>query len=317
MPRTILIVKTSSMGDVIHTLPAITDLKRIEPDCIIDWLVEQPFADMPSLHAGVRRVIACNLRQWRRSPFSAKTRSEYQAMVQAFAPHYDAVIDCQGLLKSVWLAGKAPGELHGYDWASAREPLASLSYKHRHRIGKAQHAVQRNRQLVAASLGYTLPDQLDYGLPLSTQRAPAVYCIHATSKSRKLWPEKNWLALIAWLDQRGYRALLPWGDAAEEARAKRLAAQTPSARVLPRQSIAALAERMPQASLAIGVDTGLLHLAAALGVPCLGLYVSSDPALAGALGGLSPCINLGGKHETPSLVEVLKAAEQLLPLQSP
>lgn len=163
----VLIVKTSSMGDVLHTLPALTDAQQAIPDIQFDWVVEEGFAQIPSWHAAVNRVIPVAIRRWRKAWFSAAVKAERKAFREAVqAERYDAVIDAQGLVKSAALVTRlAHGVKHGMDWQSAREPLASLFYNRRHHIARQQHAVERTRELFAKSLGYQKPDaQGDYAI---------------------------------------------------------------------------------------------------------------------------------------------------------
>lgn len=163
----VLIVKTSSMGDVLHTLPALTDAAQAIPGIRFDWVVEEGFAQIPSWHKSVERVIPVAIRRWRKAWFSAPIKAERQAFREAVqAVKYDAIIDAQGLVKSAALVTRlAHGVKHGMDWQSAREPLASLFYNRRHHIAKQQHAVERTRELFAKSLGYAKPQtQGDYAI---------------------------------------------------------------------------------------------------------------------------------------------------------
>jgi heptosyltransferase I len=308
MPR-ILIVKTSSMGDVIHAFPALADLKRAQPDAKVDWLVEAGFAGIARLHPSIDRVIVCELRKWRKAPFSAPVRAAFAKFKNEMRESpYEAIVDLQGLVKSAWLASHARGPRYGYDWASAREPLASMSYQKKFAVSKAEHAVTRNRALLAAALHYEIPAaQNSYGLQLSSQKKNLVVCCHATSRDDKLWPEENWRALIAACGKNGYEIGLPWGSPAEEARAHRLAQGFAHAKVWPRDPFAQLAKDLNAAACVVGVDTGLLHLAAAVGVPVVGVYVATEPGLSGAWGGDASAINLGGIGRAPSVDDVLRA----------
>jgi heptosyltransferase I len=308
MPR-ILIVKTSSMGDVIHAFPALADLKRALPDANVDWLVEAGFAGIARLHPGIDRVITCELRKWRKAPFSAPVRAAFAKFkTEISATPYDAIVDLQGLLKSAWLSSRARGPRCGYDWASAREPLASVSYQKKFVVTKAAHAVVRNRALLAKALQYENPAaQNSYGLQLIAEKKRLVVCFHATSRDDKLWSEANWRALIAACGKKGYEIGLPWGSPAEEARAHRLAQGFAHAKVWPRDPFAQLGKDLSAAACVVGVDTGLLHLAAAVGAPVVGVYVSTEPGLSGAWGGDASAINLGGVGRAPSVDDVLRA----------
>ena len=289
----VLIVKTSSMGDVLHTLPALTDAMRAIPDIRFDWVVEEGFAQIPSWHEAVDRVIPVAIRRWRKAWFSAPIKAERKAFRDAIqAVKYDAIIDAQGLVKSAALVTRlAHGIKHGMDWSSAREPLASLFYNRRHHIAKQQHAVERTRELFAKSLGYTKPEtQGDYAIAqhfvgaLTPAEAPYCVFLHATTRDDKHWPEENWCELIRLLGERGLRIKLPWGAPHEEARAKRLAEGFDYVEVLPRLSLEKVAHVLAGAEFVVSVDTGLSHLTAALDRPNITLYGPTDPGLIGGYG---------------------------------
>lgn len=289
----VLIVKTSSMGDVLHTLPALTDAMRAIPDIRFDWVVEEGFAQIPSWHEAVDRVIPVAIRRWRKAWFSAPIKAERKAFRDTIqAVKYDAIIDAQGLVKSAALVTRlAHGVKHGMDWSSAREPLASLFYNRRHHIAKQQHAVERTRELFAKSLGYAKPEtQGDYAIAqhflgaLTPAEAPYCVFLHATTRDDKHWPEENWRELIGLLGERGLRIKLPWGAPHEEARAKRLAEGFDYVEVLPRLSLEKVAHVLAGAEFVVSVDTGLSHLTAALDRPNITLYGPTDPGLIGGYG---------------------------------
>ena len=315
-PR-LLIVKTSSLGDVVHALPAISDIAGARPGWEIDWICEDAFADIPALHAGVGRVIPCSIRKWRRSWWSRQTRREVADFRQAArATAYDVVLDLQGLLKSAWIVRQAVGERHGYAWDSAREPLATIAYDVRHRVAWNQHAITRNRMLAAAALGYAVEGEPRYGVtapaPDVPDGPPYVVALHATSRADKLWPEADWRRLLAAVSARRMRIVLPWGTPAERARAEGLAAGLPGAEVPARMSPRELAVLFAGARAVVGVDTGLVHLAVAVGTPALALFGPTDPALTGVWAERSPAINLGGNGTAPNCDQVLDAVSRLL-----
>jgi heptosyltransferase-1 len=291
-------------------MPAVTDLCRARPGVAIDWLVEEAFVDLPALHPAVRQILPCAVRRWRRTPLASQTRKDIGALRRRLREaRYGAVLDLQGLLKSALLASFAKVPIHGYDRPSAREPLAGLAYSHRHAVPRGLHAVERNRRLAAAAFGYAVEGEPDYGLATLSpeERAPEVLCLHATSRRDKLWPLERWQALAQALASEGRKPVFPWGSAAEFRRAQEIAAATPAAEVLPRLSLSMLAMRLAKAQAAIGVDTGLVHLAAATGTPVVALYLASDPALTGAMAGRAPALNLGGLGACPAVDEVLAA----------
>lgn len=306
MPR-LLIVKTSSLGDVIHNLPILADIRAHHPDIEFDWVVEESFSDIPALHPAVLSVIPVAMRRWRKHPFSGATWREIAAFRQRLRQTpYDLVLDTQGLLKSALIARSARGMRHGQDRFSAREPLAALLYDRRHPVPRGQHAVVRNRQLAALALDYPLPvSPPDYGIRASesmpTIDLPEQYVValHATSRDSKLWPAAHWVTLGQQLLEQGTCLLLPWGNAAEQLRAQAIAAQVPQSVVLPRLRLNALAGILAKARAAIGVDTGLAHLAVALGVPTVAIYTDTDPLLTGVYPGASLAANLGGTGQIP------------------
>ncbi|HAU5792073.1 TPA: lipopolysaccharide heptosyltransferase RfaC [Citrobacter freundii] len=289
----VLIVKTSSMGDVLHTLPALTDAQQAIPGIQFDWVVEEGFAQIPSWHAAVDRVIPVAIRRWRKAWFSAPIKAERKAFRDAVRlQQYDAIIDAQGLVKSAALVTRlARGVKHGMDWSTAREPLASLFYNHKHHIAKQQHAVERTRELFAKSLGYAKPQsQGDYAIAqhfvneCNADTGHYAVFLHATTRDDKHWPEANWRELIGLLNNTGIRIKLPWGASHEEERAKRLAEGFPYVDVLPRMSLEEVARILAGAKFVVSVDTGLSHLTAALDRPNITLYGPTDPGLIGGYG---------------------------------
>eukprot|EP00257_Ricinus_communis_P024004 XP_015584139.1 uncharacterized protein LOC8269578 [Ricinus communis] len=273
--KRILIVKTTSMGDVIHALPVVEDILQHFPDAHIDWLVEESFADIPRLHPRVQRVFTVAVRRWRKQWWRRQTWREIAVVKQAVAAQsYDLVLDLQGLLKSAVMATWARGPRHGYDKHSIREPLASRFYQHQYAIPYRQHAVVRMRTLAAMALGYAVPQNKPaYGLASVGQHAQAAafLALHATSRDSKLWPEEYWVALGQHYARQGLHMWLPWASDSEKARAERIAMHVPQALVLPKLGLQQLASQMPQVRFAVGVDTGLSHLAAALDIPIVAL----------------------------------------------
>jgi heptosyltransferase-1 len=298
----ILFVKTSSLGDVVHHCPAVSDAARAIPGATIDWVVEEPFAAVAAMHPAVRRVIPVAVRRWRRTWWRAAVRAEFRAFRHALAgERYDAVIDAQSLIKSALITRLADGRSHGMDRSSAREPLAACFYDVRHAVPRGAHAVERNRQLTAAALGIALPPRVDYGLSSSHSEAKdGVVFLTMTSRADKLWPEERWIALGRAL---ALPVVLPWGSEAEHARAARIAAALPGASVPGRMSLDQLAWRFATARAVVGLDTGLTHLAAAVGARTVGIYCGSDPALTG-LYGAPDAANIGGPGRAPEVAQV-------------
>ncbi len=314
----ILIVKTSSLGDVIHNLPVVSDIRRYFPDATVDWCVEENFAAIPRLHPGVGKIIPVAVRRWRKNIFKAATWREIAEFRRALqAGPYDAVVDTQGLLKSALMARQANGPTLGYDASSAREPMAARFYDRKFSVSRELHAVVRNRRLAAAGLGYSADGEPDYGIeavPVGfawLPHRPYVVFLTATSRDDKLWPEANWLALGQQLNSLGISAVLPGGSPVERERASRLVAGIPGAVAAPAMNIADLAALLAGGRAAVGVDTGLTHLAVALKVPTVALYTATDPGLTGVLG-VGFHRNLGGKEQIPLPAAVLAELQSAL-----
>ncbi len=328
-PQTILLIKTSSLGDVIHNLPVASDLKRRFPDARIDWVVEEAFVDIPRMHPAIHKIIPVALRRWRKRVFQRSTWHEIaQAKQQLQETAYDLVIDTQGLIKSAVLTHFSRTSLHGqrcgYAAEAAREPLAARFYDAHFAIPKNVHAVERNRWLAAAACDNSPDLPLDYGLshitttPLDpTNATPYAVLLTATSRDDKLWPENDWCTLMTALCAQGMRCLLPSGTPIERERAQRIASRIPKdmARVLPPSSITQLAELFAGARLVVGVDTGLTHLATAIGRPTLAIFCASNPGLTGLYAGdppITPVINLGQAGMPPDAHTVTEAALSLI-----
>lgn len=314
----ILLVKTSSLGDVLHNLPVVSDIVRHYPGAQIDWVVEEGFAALPKLHPAVRNVITVAVRRWRGKPLNAVTWREIGAFRSALAAqHYDIAIDTQGLLKSALLMRRARGMRCGFDQHSAREPLAARFYQKTFAVATAQHAVERNRQLVAQALGYEFENLVDYGIHSPAIARPPwlaegsyMVLLHATSRADKLWNEANWIRLGRFLHEKHIRCVLPWGSEAEQARSLRLAEAIPDGIAPPRLSLNEAAALLGGAQAVIGVDTGLAHLSVALGMPTIGIYIATDPALTGLYGGAN-IANLGGIGLAPDVATVIDALQRM------
>ncbi len=317
----ILLIKTSSLGDVVHNLPVVSDIAARMPDAVIDWVAEEAFADIPILHPRVSSVISVATRRWRGALWRPETWREIVHFRRRLQSHtYDLILDTQGLFKSALIARFAHGVRCGQDRHSAREPLAARFYDRAYPVARGRHAVARNRELAALALGYTVPaTPPDYGLRLLPERLSDdlprdyVVCLHGSSRASKLWPQSRWMALMPALTAQGLTPLLPWGDAAEHTRAAAIAAGCPGAQVLPRCSLRRLALILGQARVVVGVDTGLVHLACALDRPVVAIYTGSAPVLTGVYPrDPARAVNLGGAGETPTVEEVLAALKNLV-----
>jgi heptosyltransferase-1 len=311
--RSLLIIKTSSLGDVVHALPAISDIARHCTDMAVDWMVEESFVAIPALHPGVRHIIPVATRRWRKSPFSSTVRRELHALRNTLRQNeYDLSIDLQGLIKSALLGSLAPTHHVGYAWSSAREPLATLAYQERFVIPWNQHAVERNRLLASQALGYEPEREVRYGLkappspPSWAPPRPYVVLLHATSRPHKEWPEGHWIKLGLLLAAKGLRAVIPGGSALELARASRLASGIPEALAAPPSTLADMAALLAHAEGVVGVDTGLTHLAVALERRVAAIYTATRPEDTGVYGS-ALAVNCGGKGQIPEPEGILRA----------
>jgi len=333
----ILIVKLSSLGDVVHAMPAVQDLCQAWPQAQIDWVVEPAFAPLLRRCSGVRRVIACDLRRWRRAPLSAATRSGWRAFrAELQAEAYDRVIDLQGLSKSAlvaWLARLAPGgrrvALAGRSDGSAYE--APTRWVAHQAVALPPHigAVPRSRALCAEGLGYPLPKKLSFGLaarvPLEggamkneseLQVGPKVVVLaHGSSRADKQWPVAAWQALGQRLLAQGYTLALPHGNEAELQQAQTIAQPLAGAQVWPRLGLDALTDALAACAGVIGVDSGLSHIAVALDLPHVQLYNFDTAWRTGPAPGPRQCSVLGTPH--PTLDQVWQAWETVRPVVCP
>jgi heptosyltransferase-1 len=312
----VLIIRPSSLGDIVHALPIVHDLHRHHAGVEIDWVVEEPFVGLVGMNRGVRRVIAIALRRWRRGVLAGSTWREMRTFRRELArEHYDAVIDFQEQVKGALIGWLARGPVHGPDRASVREPAATLFYRHCYRINPQQHLIDRCRQLAGKALGYVPAGSPRFDLRPPTlqdsSRSPYAVLVHATSRDDKLWPESHWSTLLEHVAQLGKVVVLPWGNAEEAARSARLAADVREAIVPSRQELPELAALLAGAAMVVGVDTGLTHLAAALGTPTVALFTATDPRLAGVAHAGGHARDLGGLGEIPTVEQVIGAVREL------
>lgn len=288
----LLLIKTSSLGDILHTLPALTDTQRLRPDIRVDWVVEEGFAQIPTWSPLVESVIPIALRRWRKAPWKAMQSGEIPQFWQQLRTHrYEMILDAQGLLKSAVIARLGHGQCHGFDQNSAREPMATRLYHQSHAVPIQLHAVERLRLLFAQALGLPLPvGPPDFGLQAArfdwttTPKSDLIF-LHGTTWASKQWPESHWHALAKLAQQAKMAVLLPWGNVEEKARAERIQAAAPKAcHLLPKLSLEQLAAHIATSTAAIATDSGPAHLAAALGTPTVGLYGPTDANRIGIVG---------------------------------
>lgn len=296
----VLVIKLTSMGDVIHILPALTDAQKAIPEIEFDFVVEESFQEIPGWHPAVREVIPVATRRWRKNLIASR-RQIMSAIKRLREQRYDVIIDAQGLLKSAFIASLVKGQRHGYNAQSIREPLASRLYQHTHSVDQSLHAIARVRRLFAQSLGYSYsPEQqsgsekeLDYGLVQNNivvkkddvlkKENPYIIFLHGTTWKAKEWPTENWCALAEKVSKT-HKVLLPWGNDIEYRRALTIAENISEVEVLPKLKLSSLAHLIVDATAIVAVDTGLGHLSAALSKPTLSIYGPTDTKLIGALG---------------------------------
>lgn len=307
----VLVVKLTSMGDVLHLMPALSDLQKQHPDATVDWMVEDSFAEIPAWHPIVQRVIQVSTRRWRSLAFS-NIREFLTFLKELRAQPYDVVIDAQGLIKSAVFsrfARLAPNGLRaGFSGDSIKESPAAYWYQKKVLVDRQQHAIKRLRALFAGVFDYTQPQtEVDYQLDLGALSAslaaltnknagpdvtssqtsnlkPSIMLLHGTTWPTKHLPEKVWGELADLIGGEGYDVTVCWGNQQERLRAERIANGRPHVSILPKSSLSDLAITLSKTLGVIAVDTGLGHLAAALSVPMVSLYGSTNSQLTGAVG---------------------------------
>ncbi len=325
MSLKILLVRVSSLGDVLHNLPMVADILRHRPDAIIDWVVEEGYVSLVRLNPHVRKILPWGLRRWRKSLGKKETRAEIKAFFKTLREEeYDYVFDTQGLLKTGIIMGaariKAGGAKVGLangSEGSGYEGISRIFHTKSIALDPRTHAVARGRMVAAAALGYSADSAPDFGLPgpdtanLPDWMPAEPYGVffHGTARDAKKWASANWIETGRALAP--MPVLLAWGSPAEKLEAETLAASLPNARVLPKLSMDQAVSLARNAALAIGVDTGLTHIAAAFVRPTVELYCDSPKWK--TEGNWSPrIVNLGDQGAPPSAAEAIAAARTLL-----
>lgn len=300
-PMRVLVIKTSSLGDVIHTLPAITDAIFSRGDLQIDWVVEEAFSEIPAMHPAVDTVIQVSIRRWRDN-WVKNLRELFAFVFQLRSQKYDLVIDGQGLIKSALIAWLAKGPVAGLDKLSAREGIVSKFYLDRLYVSRSMHAVDRLRTLFAYSLGYEMSDSLPvFGLLRDRPQKKQIFFLHGTTWESKLWPVDYWHQLALLCVEHGYEVVLTFGDQVEQARAEEISNDIDRIRILPAMGLAEIADVIAESAGVVTVDTGLGHLANALGKPLVALYGATSPELTGPCGANQNVIVSSGLECMPCL----------------
>ncbi|MEO8347251.1 MAG: lipopolysaccharide heptosyltransferase I [Betaproteobacteria bacterium] len=314
----VLVVRPSSLGDVVYALALVSDVARHRPGLAVDWVAEDSFVDLVRLDPRIRRVVPLSLRRWRHAPLATATWRDMAAFRRAMREErYDAILNLQEQVKGAVVSWFAHGTRHGLDRDNIREPIATLVDHVHHPVSRNLHLVDRCRGVAAAALGYTAdgPPRWNFVPPLSAAARPAVpyaLAFHATSRADKQWPEAQWCALATHLARAGFVTLLPWGNAEEEARSRRIANGAEGVVVPPRQSLPELATLARHAEIVVGVDTGLTHLAAALGTSTVSIFTTTDPRLAGVARAGPHARDAGGNGAVPSLADIVDLCGQLM-----
>lgn len=281
------------MGDLVQTLPALTDAAKAIRQIKFDWVVDEAFAQVPSWHSHVENVFPTALRRWGKNWGATFKSGELQALLKRLrTTNYDMIVDVQGGFKSAIIGRLAKGQHSGHDSRGVHDWGAQLFYQKQFAVPKGMHSIARMRRLLAASLGYKFHEaDLDYGIvpsrledPKLDLPKPYLVFIHSTSWASKVWHEQYWQELLRQATGAGFYVILPWGDEGERQRSERIAAGNKRAIVLPQLSISQKAAIIKGAQGTVGLDTGLSHIAAALNVPSVTIYGATDPRLVGARG---------------------------------
>jgi heptosyltransferase-1 len=342
----ILLVKLSSLGDVLHNLPIVWDLRERLPDAQIDWIVEEAYVHLlqplktTETFRGIDRIIPVAFRRWRKNLLSPRTWSEFFAMRKALQETaYDVLLETQGLLKSALVCALAKKSdtaivagLGNATEHSGYEPMARMFYTESVHVPVKCHAIDRSRWVMCSVFDWPLlnrneepprfypqeflgklPPLVFEGLKKTEQSAPAPYvvCFHSTARAAKRWPNEHWVELGNILSSQGYQVILPWGSESEMKVSALIASQIPGA-IVPRAfSIEEAYSLVAHAALTVGVDTGLTHLSAVLGKPTVEIYCDSPRWK--TEGYWSPVIaNVGDMKQIPSVEEAIKLIKEVV-----
>lgn len=315
MTKKILIVRSSSLGDIVHLLPAISDIQKHVKDFTMDWVVEEAFSEIPLWHPAVNDIIEIAHRRWRKDWFGSRSRSERKKFINKLqSTKYDYILDMQSLLKSAWVVWLAKGTKHGLNWKSAKESPASLFYNIKHNVEYWQTAVTRQRILASKVFGYEFEGEPDFGLQAFTndvqvQNFAAI--MPSASTDEKLWDESAWHAVFSRLREYGIPIRVFSGSVRETERARELVKDLPDAEVLPRMNLTEVANTLASCKVMVGLDSGLTHLSAALGRPTIGIYTCTSPIRTPVVGS-GYTASLGDVGVPPSQAMVLSKLDEAL-----
>jgi len=286
----ILIVKMSALGDILHTLPAVTEALKADPDLIIDWLCEEPFSDIARLHPGIQQVIPHGRLRWKKQRLAMATLKEQWSFYRWLREQdYDLVIDAQGRIKSARVAWLSGAPVVGVDSNCATDSETRFFYKTGYSVS-ASNAIDKTRQLFSQALNHPMSGAADFGIDINAldecpeQWKNHLVFLHGTTWDSKHWPEEYWVELLKLAKQADKKVLLPWGSTKEQDRAQRLVDKAGWGEVLPKCSLWKLSSIIAHSSGAVGVDTGLMHVAAGIGIPTVSIFGSTSVVLTGAMG---------------------------------
>lgn len=320
MPTRVLIVKMSALGDILHTLPALTDAVRAIPGIEFDWICEEPFKDIARLHPAVKQVFPHGRLRWKKKRLAKETLAEQFSYYRHIRQTpYDLIIDAQGRIKSARVGWLCKGTLVGLDKHSATDGETSIFYRQGYPVPRKMNAVERVRLLFAQALNYELNGEPDFGVraELLNQEFPEhsgkLIFFHGTTWQSKHWPEQKWLNLLALAKGADKPVILPWGNAIEKERAQRLTEQADWGEVLEKMNLWQLSGVISRCEAAVGVDTGLMHVAAATGIPTISIFGSTSVELTGACGSQVTNLDASSYECSPCLKQVCRINTDMPP----
>ncbi len=317
--KRILVVKVTSLGDVIQAQPVVADLKRAFPGVKVDWAVDEAFAEVARWNEGTDRVLCAPLRRFKKARHWADFKAIAASIAELRAYRYDVVVDIHGVYKSAIIAFLTRSVRRlGYHAKNLGERGAAFAYTGRFAPRHDVNAWHGMRETVGDALGYSVDGPAVYNLriPRPAQEiveagsAPIALLFHAASKDDKKWPISHWVAVATELVQRGFHIVLPWGSQGERAEAQQIAEQVPSAEVLPKLSVTEIAQWVDASAFVMGVDTGFVHLAHALGKRTVMIFIATSPT---HFGNQAPfrSISIGDGHSIPSIDEAMRAIDHV------
>ncbi|WP_296650610.1 lipopolysaccharide heptosyltransferase I [Paraburkholderia sp.] len=318
--KRILVVKVTSLGDIVEALPVIADIHRAFPGVKVDWAADEAFVDIVRWNAGVDRVLYAPLRRFKKTRRWSDFKAILASIGELRAERYDVIIDIHGVYKSAIIAWLARSKRRfGYLGKDLGERGAAFAYNGRFGPRPACDAWTGMRVSAGEALGYTVdtPPEFNMRIPrlgdaLPAPESPTAMIFHATSKDEKKWPVAHWGELCLALQARGLRIELPWGSEVERATAVEIAALVPGAVVLPQLTVRQVAQRIEEAALVVGTDTGFVHLSHALIRPTVMIFVTTSSEHTGVRApGRS--ISIGDGFHVPPVKVALDAVDQVYP----